>query len=206
MVGETKRIFCITRRFTKNFLKGKLIVRTQINLAIKKTSNAVLTERRMEESKGSRCLLVFIFWILVPSFDQFTDLNLVTRLLNGPDQDINITSCKINHFCEFEICNIIYHRQLLSIQSQTSRTSQRLGNWSPTELCESKIIEDIVFGTDNNVKAYEFIGYFTLTPILLSTFLTMIKCWSLGTQSGQVYLLYLKTVAQRRSQKAGNGF
>ena len=48
----------------------------------------------MEESKGGRCLLIFIFWILVPSLDQYTDLNLVNRLLSGPDENLNITSCR----------------------------------------------------------------------------------------------------------------
>ena len=49
----------------------------------------------MTESKASQCCLIVLFWILVPTFDQYTDINLIQRLFTGPSDDTNISSCKL---------------------------------------------------------------------------------------------------------------
>ena len=49
----------------------------------------------MEGSFHRRAVFIFLFWILVPTFDQYTDIEMVTRLfIRGPSPDMNITSCK----------------------------------------------------------------------------------------------------------------
>ena len=50
----------------------------------------------MAESLTTQCCLIVLFWILVPTFDQYTDINLIQRLFRGPSDDTNITSCKLN--------------------------------------------------------------------------------------------------------------
>ena len=50
----------------------------------------------MSESLASQCCLIILFWILVPTFDQYTDINLIQRLFRGPSDDTNISSCKLN--------------------------------------------------------------------------------------------------------------
>lgn len=56
------------------------------------------TERgRMGEesvlTKEKSCLIL-LFWILVPTLDQGTDLAMVVRLLKGPDPNTTINSCE----------------------------------------------------------------------------------------------------------------
>ena len=120
-------------------------------------------------------MLIFIFWILVPSLDQYTDLNLVNRLLSGPDENLNITSCKRNIFLH------LYNNILVT--------------FFPTKTKHEGRIRDLgkaIIETYN--QAYAFLGYFTMTPILMSTFLTMIKCWSLGQQQNdKSKAVYLKS-------------
>ena len=58
------------------------------------------TERgRMGEesvmTKEKSCLIL-LFWILVPTLDQGTDLAMVVRLLKGPDPNTTINSCEQN--------------------------------------------------------------------------------------------------------------
>ena len=131
-------------------------------------------------------MLIFIFWILVPSLDQYTDLNLVNRLLSGPDENLNITSCKRNIFQH------LYNDHILV-------------TFFPTKTKHEGRIRDLgkaIIETYN--QAYAFLGYFTMTPILMSTFLTMIKCWSLGQQQNDkskvVYLSHTNAIAEKRSK------
>ena len=48
----------------------------------------------MEATFNRRAVFIFLFWILVPTFDQYTDIEMVTRLFRGPSPDMNITSSK----------------------------------------------------------------------------------------------------------------
>ena len=45
-----------------------------------------------EDFTTQKSCLIILFWILFPTLDQYTDLAMVYRLLNGPDQDTTITS------------------------------------------------------------------------------------------------------------------
>ena len=39
-------------------------------------------------------VLIFVFCILVPSLDQFSDINMASRLLEGPEPEFRIESGK----------------------------------------------------------------------------------------------------------------
>ena len=44
-----------------------------------------------EFSKG-KGVLILLFFVLLPTLDQYTDLGIVTRLMSGPAQDTQIDS------------------------------------------------------------------------------------------------------------------
>ena len=66
----------------------------------------------MTESLASQCCLIVLFWILVPTFDQYTDMNLIQRLFRGPSNDTNISSCKfITKVHEILLESIVNHNK-----------------------------------------------------------------------------------------------
>ena len=78
----------------------------------------------MEGSFHRRAVFIFLFWILVPTFDQYTDIEMVTRLfIRGPSPDMNITSCKDvkSKYCQIIL---IYSRHILPHTSKISRTTK----------------------------------------------------------------------------------
>ena len=52
----------------------------------------------MDSSHKSQSILIFIFWILVPTIDQYTDIRLIQTFFQGPPDDINVTSCMLQKF------------------------------------------------------------------------------------------------------------
>ena len=45
----------------------------------------------MEHLTKDVALMIIIFWIFVPTLDQYSDIALVTRLLQGPDPDLEVS-------------------------------------------------------------------------------------------------------------------
>ena len=47
--------------------------------------------RSMAELTLNTGLLILIFWVVVPTVDQYSDLGLVFRLYTGPEQDLMVS-------------------------------------------------------------------------------------------------------------------
>ena len=44
----------------------------------------------MSEMKRSTGLLIFMFWVVVPTLDQYSDLAILTSLYTGPDPGMEV--------------------------------------------------------------------------------------------------------------------
>ena len=52
-------------------------------------------------------LLILIFWVVVPTVDQYSDLGLVFRLYTGPEQDLMVSGGRCHEsFCYMQYCSI----------------------------------------------------------------------------------------------------
>ena len=52
-------------------------------------------------------LLILIFWVVVPTVDQYSDLGLVFRLYTGPEQDLMVSGGRWHEsFCIIQYCSI----------------------------------------------------------------------------------------------------
>ena len=40
--------------------------------------------------------MIIIFWILVPTFDQYSDVATVTRLFRGPEEDLHVSGGEVS--------------------------------------------------------------------------------------------------------------
>ena len=49
-------------------------------------------------------LLILIFWVVVPTVDQYSDLGLVFRLYTGPEEDLMVSGGRCHEsFCNIEV-------------------------------------------------------------------------------------------------------
>ena len=48
----------------------------------------------MENIRTEKIFLIIIFYVLAPSLDQYTDINMARRLFRGPEDEVQIVSGK----------------------------------------------------------------------------------------------------------------
>ena len=57
----------------------------------------------MSEMKRSTGLLIFMFWVVVPTLDQYSDLAILTSLYTGPDPGMEVRGGRAR------VVHIIHH-------------------------------------------------------------------------------------------------
>ena len=61
----------------------------------------------MAEFNRKQLVLILIFWILCPTLDMVTDMNLAIRLFRGPGPDLRVSGGKSKHTSIYSIIFIL---------------------------------------------------------------------------------------------------
>ena len=69
-----------------------------------KGANPPSAVRSMAELTLNTGLLILIFWVVVPTVDQYSDLGLVFRLYTGPEEDLMVSGGR----CHYNFCYMQY--------------------------------------------------------------------------------------------------
>ena len=72
-----------------------------------KGANPPSAVRSMAELTLNTGLLILIFWVVVPTVDQYSDLGLVFRLYTGPEEDLMVSGGRCHEsFCNMQYCSL----------------------------------------------------------------------------------------------------
>ena len=89
-----------------------------------KGANPPSAVRSMAELTLNTGLLILIFWVVVPTVDQYSDLGLVFRLYTGPEEDLMVSGGRCHKsFCNMQYCNITNNNTRLFKQPLVEKSS-----------------------------------------------------------------------------------
>ena len=73
----------LEKNYFKQFIKG------HSRVSILKSCQ-IIELRMLSDWTKATGMMILIFWIIVPTFDQYSDILMVTRLFSGPDPDLHV--------------------------------------------------------------------------------------------------------------------
>ena len=82
----------------------------------------------MDKIKKNVAFLIFIFWIFVPTLDQYLDLSLALRLLKGPDPDLKVGGGWYQSVLELSITTLKKCSFEVPFQTNSQRNVSRANN------------------------------------------------------------------------------
>ena len=101
-------------------------------------------------------LVIFVFWVALPSLDMFSDVKLFHKFFSGPAPD-----------------TVFYGKGLVPFPEPYNGT---FGSLTPRIRHSIRLVEYIIHNVyDDSIllKAYQCFGFFTLTPVVLNILMSL---------------------------------